>query len=221
MQQLIVITSLSWESTEGTLSYFEKRAGIWYLVAESILVSLGRSGMGWGKGVPFPLLEGPQKREGDGRSPAGLFSIKLGFSQELILAKLPLLIIDQEMEWIDDSSSQFYNQCVTASQVVKDWNSSEKMYLEKLYRRGIVIEHNREPALPELGSAIFFHEWRSIKAPTAGCTALSKEDLERLFHWLDIQKKPTLIQLPKQIFSSDVVVRHLQEEKLPLDLLSR
>lgn len=222
MRQMIVVSSSSWEATEGHLSCWETAPSKWQVVKESLPVSLGKSGMGWGRGLHVSDLAGPQKREGDMRSPAGVFDLKLGFSNQPIQISFPFLLIKEEWECIDDVHSKFYNQFVKGSEVVKDWNSSEKMHLQEgLYDRGIVIEHNRDPALAGFGSCLFMHIWRSPGAPTAGCTGLSQENLEGILSWLDPQKKPILVQIPTLVplgLFSTVVVPVLQAQKLPLEL---
>jgi L,D-peptidoglycan transpeptidase YkuD (ErfK/YbiS/YcfS/YnhG family) len=51
---------------------------------------------------------------------------------------------------------------------------------DPLYDLLAVTDHNRDPALPDLGSAIFLHGWRGPRMPTAGCVALSPRDLRRV-----------------------------------------
>ena len=43
---------------------------------------------------------------------------------------------------------------------------------------------------------MFFHVWNRDRSGTAGCTAVSLTDLERLIHWLDTDKNPLIVQLP-------------------------
>jgi D-alanyl-D-alanine dipeptidase len=48
------------------------------------------------------------------------------------------------------------------------------------------------------GSCIFFHLWRNEKTPTVGCTAMPEPILVELLAWLDPEKSPLLVQLPKK-----------------------
>ena len=65
--------------------------------------------------------------------------------------------------------------------------------MDGLYRWGIVVGHN--PAnQPGAGSCIFIHLWRGPGQPTAGCTAMSEENLPRILAWLDPALDPRLVQ---------------------------
>jgi L,D-peptidoglycan transpeptidase YkuD (ErfK/YbiS/YcfS/YnhG family) len=78
------------------------------------------------------------------------------------------------------------------------WPSVERMKRrDHLYELGLIVKHNTEPAIAGKGSAIFFHVWRSLGAPTLGCTAMDKQELNHLLTWLDPDKHPLLIQVPE------------------------
>lgn len=81
-QQLIVVTSDTWSTTQGRLSFYELNAeNKWRPVLKDILVMLGRTGMAWGAGLqPANLNTGTLKHEGDGKSPAGIFKLTRLFS---------------------------------------------------------------------------------------------------------------------------------------------
>jgi len=102
--------------------------------------------------------------------------------------------ISETLLAVDDPQSRFYNQIVDSAQVVKDWASTEFMRrADGLYRCGIVVAHN--PANQSgAGSCIFMHLWRGEGQPTAGCTAMSEENLKRVLAWLDPALEPRLIQ---------------------------
>ena len=59
-------------------------------------------------------MPGPQKAEGDGRSPAGVFPLGRGFgfapASEASWLKLPYLPVVEGIECVDDSASTVYNQ---------------------------------------------------------------------------------------------------------------
>ena len=54
------------------------------------------------------------------------------------------------------------------------------------------------------------HIWHSNSQGTAGCTAMSQSELERLLIWLDPARKPLLVQLPKPAYE-----RLIDRWKLP------
>ena len=64
------------------------------------------------------------------------------------------------------------------------------------YELGIVVSHNKE-GIKKGGSCIFLHVQKSKDAPTAGCTSMTLKNIKKIASWLDKDKKPILIQIPK------------------------
>ena len=67
-----------------------------------------------------------------------------------------------------------------------------KMRDVQQYRRGAVVQYNT-PATPGAGSCIFLHIWSGPSKGTAGCTAMSAENLDVLLRWLDPASNPRLL----------------------------
>ena len=65
------------------------------------------------------------------------------------------------------------------------------------YDLGVFVAYNSYPVIKERGSCIFLHIWKNADAPTAGCTAMDRSNLETLVAWLDPTKKPYLVQFPE------------------------
>ncbi|MBA2369274.1 MAG: L,D-transpeptidase family protein [Candidatus Protochlamydia sp.] len=215
--QIIVVVSADWGAVEGSL-YCYQREQLWNLVLGPIPVSLGKHGMAYGRGIQnFSDPRDNRKKEGDGRSPAGAFLLGPVFGNALhacCARNMDFLLIQEGLECIDDSQSIHYNKFVSSEMVQnKDWKSSEKMDEITLYDLGICIQHNSNPVMAGMGSAIFFHRWRSEGAATEGCTAMRKDDLEALVNWLNQADYPCLVQLPireylKQKFIWDLPILH-------------
>ena len=74
-QQAVLVETQSWTSTAGQLQMLSKVAQGWVTVGPKIPVSVGRTGLAWGRGLQIEVGEGPQKTEGDGKAPAGVFSL--------------------------------------------------------------------------------------------------------------------------------------------------
>jgi L,D-peptidoglycan transpeptidase YkuD (ErfK/YbiS/YcfS/YnhG family) len=198
-KQIILVTTLSWESCQGKLYQYDRSANSddWVLQKPPIPVVVGKNGMAWGLGL-HTNLSGPIKREGDGKSPAGVFALGPAFGPQPFQTKMDFLSLHADIEAVDDPSSRYYNRIVDRQKISDiDWTSSEKMGGISLYELGLVIHHNWETPVPGAGSAIFMHLWRDETSGTAGCTAMSRQDLSELLMWLDPQKKPLLIQMPK------------------------
>src|SRR6185437_16772052 len=74
--QMILVTVPDWNTIEGTLRTYQRdHGGAWREVGAVRPVVIGKSGAAWGIGLSPAQHDGPQKREGDGRSPAGVFRI--------------------------------------------------------------------------------------------------------------------------------------------------
>jgi zinc D-Ala-D-Ala dipeptidase len=196
-QQLVVVISPDDDSTGATLYRFEKRANTWHAPGTPHAVMLGRSGLAWGRGL-HEKQTGIQKREGDGKSPAGIFIFSTAFGYappDSAAFRLPYVQATDLLECVDDDQSSFYNQLSDSLTIKKDWHSSEFMHRsDDLYKWGIFVDHNI-PAMAGNGSCIFFHIWNGAGATTSGCTSMPEENLLALMHWLDPARHPLLVQM--------------------------
>ena len=202
-RQVIHVTTPDWDSVKGTLRRFERKSARanWTQVGEAFEIVVGRSGLGWGSGIVETEGEGPRKREGDGRAPAGVFLLTRAFgfarADEAKSLRVPYLPLTPTVECVDDTASTQYNRVVDrADTKTVDWNSSERMREVNGYRWGMVVAHNAR-AVPGQGSCIFLHIWAGPEKGTAGCTAMEQTNLETLLGWLDSRKRPLLVQLPE------------------------
>jgi D-alanyl-D-alanine dipeptidase len=199
-RQLVVVTTRGWDDVPGVLRRFERKGGAWTQVGKDVDVAVGRNGLGWGAGLSDTSAEaGPQKKEGDGKAPAGLFALGPAFGFEPARAawlRLPYTPLTPSTECVDDTSSARYNLIVERDKVkAVDWNSSERMRSVEGYRWGLVVRHNAAPAVAGRGSCIFLHVWAGPGKGTAGCTAMEEGNLTELLRWLDPKKGPLLLQL--------------------------
>ncbi len=195
-RQYIVVHSASWSSSDALLERYELSGGSWHRVGKVLKVKIGRNGMGWGIGLHGSDVHGsdPRKKEGDGKSPAGIFEIPFAFGQNKIRTKIPFKVMNEHHICVDDSRSKHYNRIVDSRRVEKDYGSFEKMRLRSgLYRYGLFVSHN-SPRIPKEGSCIFMHIRRSDGKGTAGCTAMTRKELIKIIKWLDPAKKPLLVQ---------------------------
>ncbi|CAA6816595.1 MAG: Unknown protein [uncultured Sulfurovum sp.] len=199
--QLIVVTTDNWSTPEGILERYEKNATQWQKIGEPIQIVLGRNGLGWGKGLHTTPTNAPYiKKEGDGKAPAGLFSLGNGFgySSTDFSMHFPYATYQTTDHCVDDSHSQWYNQIIDATITNKDYKSFEHMKLtNKLYKYGITVNHNPEK-IAQAGSCIFIHIKNKKGTGTAGCTAMTENEIISILKWLEEAKKPLLLQLPKE-----------------------
>ncbi len=186
-RQAIVVVTENWAATTGTLQRYERGSvqEPWRKVGEAVPVVIGRKG----------LAPAGQKREGDGRSPAGVYPLgtAFGFAADADL-HIPYRQLRDTTECVDDSDSFYYNQIVDRDMIPRiDWSSSERMRAIDQYRWGVVVDYNT-PAQPRRGSCVFLHIWSGPGSTTTGCTAMPQEDLQTLLRWLDPTANPQLVQ---------------------------
>ncbi len=202
-RQALLVVADGWDTWKGELRRFERApGGPWKLVGAPMAVVLGKNGLAWGRGLVPGGGAGPEKREGDGRAPAGVFALGTAFGyapEGRRKLRIPYARMTQAQECVDDPDSPFYNAIVSVSpRRPKAWNSSEVMRRkDDRYSLGVVVAHNTAPAVPGAGSCIFLHVWNTPSTYTSGCTAMSAADMERVAAWLDAAKHPVLVQLPR------------------------
>lgn len=217
-RQVVLVTIDGWDATGGTLARFERSGRGWAQVGEPAAVTIGRAGAAWGEGL-HPPQAGPQKREGDGRSPAGVFAIGPAFGYaaglDTALSYLPM----QASHWcIDVPASPLYNRIVDAAEVgdAAVAGSTEPMRRDlhadgdQRYRLGFVVRHN-DAARPGGGSCIFAHLWGAPGQATAGCTAMHETTMQALLDWLDPAAAPLFVLLPADEYARLAARWHLPD----------
>ncbi len=197
---MVVVTTDSWQATQGTLRLFNKQSETaeWVAANDSIKVVVGKNGLGWGQGMHTGTDQlTPRKQEGDGRAPAGVFKLSGEFGYASTpLSKLPYLQATTDMKCVDDGASAFYNLIVNQASVRPDWKSAEDMHRkDDLYKHGIIVDSNPQQSTVA-GSCIFLHIWKNQSHPTAGCTAMTSDDIKWLLAQLNSELNPVLVQLP-------------------------
>lgn len=209
-RQMILGVVDDWAAVPVELSRWERvgDSAAWRQVGEPWTGVVG-SGTAWGRGLhgegPPAGQNGPQKKEGDGKSPAGVFALGGAYGYA---AKPPehtrwsYTPVDGSWHCVDDSASKLYGTIVDADDVAKDWKSSEKMKRrDALYTWVVDVAHNPAHA-PGGGSCIFLHVWRAAGTPTVGCTAMPDPQLQTVLAWLDPAAKPVYALLPRQALSA-------------------
>lgn len=205
-KQLLVAVVRNWDDLHAELKRYEREGDHWKPVGDSWAAVVGVHGAAWGRGLHGdgapPGQDGPVKKEGDGRSPAGVFALGASFGYDKTPprgARLPYTQTDADWLCIDDARSAHYNHVLDTAGLKPDWTSFEPMRRnDELYRRVIVVDHNPEPA-PGAGSCIFLHIWHGPDGGgTAGCTAMAKGAMESLLAWLDPAAHPVYVLLPAE-----------------------
>jgi zinc D-Ala-D-Ala dipeptidase len=208
-KQMLLTISSNWQDQHATMFLYDRaNTGDNWHFETSFPVMLGRGGMAWGLGI-FPRTASmtPEKREGDGCAPAGVFRIPMAFGYgPPTNANYPYLQLTATVFGVDDPHSIHYNQVVDTRQIpAPDWADAETMLRhDDLYQMGFIVDHNavHGPQDPAYGSCIFLHIWRSPHSPTSGCTSMAKPSMISLAAWLKADDKPVLVQLPKNEYKA-------------------
>lgn len=161
--QLLVIAA---NGTYAEVSLHTQDAqGIW-VENFSVTGRVGKNGIG-------------KVSEGDGKTPTGKYRFMKAFGilPDPGISALPYLQVDESHHWVDDSNSQYYNQCVSTNDVEADWSSSEVLFATgQAYNYALAINYN-EACVPGVGSAIFLHCPSADFGTTAGCIAIPEENM--------------------------------------------
>ena len=202
-KQIIVVTTQNWSTSKGILQRYEK-TDTWQKVGQAIEIKLGRNGLGWGIGLhDIPNDAQHIKKEGDGKAPAGIFSLKQAFGYFPFEVDYPYKVYKETDHCVDDVNSKLYNKIVNSSKVTVDYKSKEHMHFPKdYYKYGIVVNHNHIDevgAKKGAGSCIFIH---IKKIPTAGCTVMNEREMKEIIRWLNPEYKPLLIQGTKEVIKT-------------------
>ncbi|MFT7173305.1 MAG: L,D-peptidoglycan transpeptidase YkuD (ErfK/YbiS/YcfS/YnhG family) [Paracoccaceae bacterium] len=202
-KQAVVSYASSWNSSHADLYLYERRGAQWTKAAGPMKVRLGRKGSAWGLGVHKSPSGVTLKKEGDVKSPAGIFYIGGAWGDAAAIQKHPQLpyrkVTPQDL-WVEDSKSPYYNQHRILPHTPKTiWEKQQQMKQnDHAHSLKLFIAHNPPPkAKPYAGSAVFFHIWRGGGSkPTAGCTTMAESNLKKLVAWIDPTQKPVYISLP-------------------------
>tara|TARA_Y100001958_G_C21149333_1_gene485876 strand:- start:161 stop:652 length:492 start_codon:yes stop_codon:yes gene_type:complete len=130
-----------------------------------------------------------KKIEGDLSTPKGTFFLKKLFYRsdrfKKINSVLPKIRIKKNMGWCNDPNHKQYNSLIKITKKIKH---------EKLFRKDgkydlvIVLDYNLNRPVPFKGSAIFIHLTKNY-SPTAGCIALSENDMLVLLNIINNKTK--------------------------------
>jgi L,D-peptidoglycan transpeptidase YkuD (ErfK/YbiS/YcfS/YnhG family) len=181
--QLITVVATSRASTQGTLRRWTKQGGCWREDAGPWAAWLGQHGTS------------PVKREGDRRTPSGIFGFlptMYGLDPSPGVRYRYHRIVCGDW-WVEDSASPYYNRFrhVRCGSAPPFRTTSEDMSRSPTaYRHLAVIAYNTSPVVPGRGSGIFFHV--STGRPTLGCVSLPLPRLVATLRWLQPAATPLI-----------------------------
>lgn len=147
-----------------------------------------------------------EKREGDMKTPLGLFNLGFAFGTKKLDTKYPYYEINDNVYWVSDSKHKYYNEWIELTREnkkflypymhtckINDWLEAEHLSDYKVqYEIALVIEYNINPKIKGAGSAIFLHV--KNKDYTAGCVATTLENMKIILKWLEAYEGKILIK---------------------------
>jgi len=120
-RQMIVVTTDGWNADHGTMRTYVREGTHWKQEGPVADVTIGKRGSAWGLGLHPPEQGGPVKKEGDGRSPAGVFRVGPAFGYaESNPTAMPYRGLTATDYCVDVDGSPYYNRIVDADRVGKD-----------------------------------------------------------------------------------------------------
>jgi L,D-peptidoglycan transpeptidase YkuD (ErfK/YbiS/YcfS/YnhG family) len=205
--QCVVGTAKDWNSSHVTLQLYQKSGNSWQKVGAPWSGRLGKNGLVWGLGLHPNPAKAPTKREGDGRTPAGVFAIGGAWGSDASIRKHPRLFYRQVTSrdlWVEDPASPSYNRHVLLThEPATPWEKQQQMKQnDPAHQVKLFIAHNAPPKVVKgAGSSIFFHIWRNGGgSPSAGCTTMEEAKLRAMIAAIDPTRHPLYIILPSAEF---------------------
>ena len=128
---------------------------------------------------PTGVIAADAKREGDGATPLGAWQMRRVLYRPDRGPRpdtaLPAAVIAEQDGWCDDPADEAYNRPVALPYPA----GAEVLWREDgLYDLVVILGYNDDPPVAGRGSAIFLHVAQPDYAPTQGCVALARPDLE-------------------------------------------
>jgi L,D-peptidoglycan transpeptidase YkuD (ErfK/YbiS/YcfS/YnhG family) len=198
--QLVLAVVPGPDDSHATVTRWLREGDSWRADGAPVPARIGADGVAWGRGL-HPPQPGLQKVEGDDRAPAGVFVLGDAYGYAPTMAvSWPYHPVGPRDLWVEDPSSSLYNThlVVEGDRPLLPWEQKATMRLnDAAHALKVFVAHNAAPsAQPGAGSAIFLHTWRREgSAPTAGCTAMARSDLDALVAWLQPEARPVFVLL--------------------------
>jgi L,D-peptidoglycan transpeptidase YkuD (ErfK/YbiS/YcfS/YnhG family) len=182
-QQLITVEAPRHRTTSASLRLWRRSGGCWRPAGGPWTARVGWNGLA------------QQRREGDGTTPAGVFTIgRIMYGNSAnpgVRFRYRRLVCGDW--WNEDPRSPTYNsfQHVRCGTRPPFRTTTPGLWEEtRAYAHFAVIEFNMRPVVPGRGSGIFLHA--KTGSSTNGCVSLPLAQLRTTLRWLDPAKRPRI-----------------------------
>lgn len=183
--RLIIVTVPSMTSVKATLHTFERRTpadASWLRSGPPEAAVVGEAGIGWSQDFDYlAKKDEPVKREGDKRTPAGIFRVAGPFGFEA--NKLPgyTKLEAGRSFCVDDPASLLYGKIVS-QKLAATVKSTEDMSTVPGLKRGILVDYPARRGA-KAGSCIFVHVWDGPDQGTKARIGMPEERVAVLQKW--------------------------------------
>ncbi len=182
--QLITVQTARRRSTYATLRTWRRVDACWLPVAGPYSARVGRNGLRL------------NRREGDGTTPIGMFTIgsRMFGNQPNPGLKFRYTRLRCGDWWVEDPDSPAYNtfQRIGCGRRPPFRTTTPDMSKDRrAYAYLAVVEFNMKPVVPDRGSGIFLHV--QMGSPTNGCISLPRAQLLRVLRWLSPSASPRIV----------------------------
>lgn len=190
--QVVVVTSPSMNSTDATLTAYQKSGNSWNAVLSASAL-IGQNGMQYDNA----------RVQNTNTTPSGVYGIPFAFGWASNPGtRLAYRVADSNSYWDENSGSPTYNRWVEGN----PGGENEQLAAQPLYKYALALDFNWNQT-PGKGAGIFIH----IKPHyyTGGCVGIAESELVQLMQWLDPSANPKVLICPQsdfgQYYYSDTV----------------
>ncbi|MEL7638886.1 MAG: hypothetical protein AAGU21_04500 [Solidesulfovibrio sp.] len=211
-RQLVLVSAKDFAATSGELRRFERSGpgAPWREAGSAVPCRLGRNGLGVGRGL-VALADGPVKAQGDGRTPAGLFSLPeaFGYAGEEAArnagVRLPYAALTDRAACVTEAASPLYGRVVGPGERGAGGAAGQERMVrdDRANVWGLVIGHNRDQPDPRAGTCLFLNVRPASGPPTGGSVGCPEEAAATLAAWLDPAAAPVLAVLPEAVYARE------------------
>ena len=185
--QVIVVSARTWHSTTAMVTIYNSDGHKWI----RLLSTPARLGYGG-------LVPAHSRVQDTGTTPAGQFGITETFGLQVNPGTaMPYVPVTNDDWWVEDRTSEFYNQMHRASTggfrvSQSGFNSSEHLAtMGAQYDYVAVINFNRPNPVIGHGAGIFLHVYG--QGLTAGCVSVAHSRMRSILRWLNPSRHPRII----------------------------
>ncbi|WP_405180025.1 hypothetical protein OG225_01095 [Nocardia sp. NBC_01377] len=179
--QVITVVADSPSATTATLTAWQRRPDGWHSEMGPVRAFVGSAGVGLtADNIP--------------RTPVGVWSLTEAFGIEPDPGTaLPYRHVDTSDWWVSDARAPQYNKharCSAGGCPFDEAIGENLGEMGPVYDYAVVMDYNRNPVVPGLGSAFFLHV--TDGTPTLGCVAIGVDELRDIMRWLDPAHRPVI-----------------------------